>query len=241
MLRFNPERYRFQSIENTIRYFYPIGLALDDAEYVRFQGLKEMTDLVAAAVHNEQCYQETWVSFENEVKVQSKKAVIGSTYGQEPSYSANLIIEKSKQDNLTRIKELHFTVSLLGPYYTVIGQDKTIIHTVRNDQFQATNYLVVSPENGFNDSFHLICKLIEERFSGYQFIPAIIYQQTLKNISVQYNSIPHTTVFHALFNSHPDIYIDRKIGDDCFKITDWEVEGYNDSMDRKWQAYSSRN
>src|SRR5438034_726729 len=102
-----------------------------------------------------------------EIQSEIVKEIIDTTYGRALSFSSFIIIKKTALENLTRAKELHFCVSLVGPYYTIIGAD---INTVKIEErhYMSTSYLVVSPENEFADTFRLLVDKIENRFQGYR-------------------------------------------------------------------------
>jgi hypothetical protein len=132
-------------------------------------------------------------------------------------------LELTTLDNLTRTKELHFFVSLVGPYYTVIGRD---LNTVKVDtrSYSSTSYLVVSPENEFAVTFRTVCEKIEDRFKGYRFIPFAYCQQTIEGLDIYYTHEKLNTVFHALFDSHIDLSTSNIIGEEHYKSGDWIKE-----------------
>jgi hypothetical protein len=143
--------------------------------------------------------------------------------------------DKTFYDNLTRTKELHFFLSLVGPYYTIIGTDINVVKT-EGRNLRSTNYLVVSPENEFAETFCLLCNKIENRFEGFRFIPFELCTQTIDGLDVYYSDENLNTVFHALFNDHIDMTTQNTIGNEYFKSEDWIKEGYV-GEGGNWTAY----
>lgn len=67
----------------------------------------------------------TWTNFSSQIQAKIEHPVIGRIYGQALCYSLYMELEKAMVRDMTRFKELHCFVSLLGPFYTIIGQDRS--------------------------------------------------------------------------------------------------------------------
>jgi hypothetical protein len=139
-------------------------------------------------------------------------------------------------NDLTRTKELHFFVSLVGPFYTIVGQDNNAIKIDDIRSCRSTNYLIVSPEKEFAETFKFLCDKIEPRFKGYRFVPFEICQQTIDGLEVRYTEKNLNSIFHALFNDHIDLLDWRKVGNEYFKSEDWIREDYVDTGG-SWTIY----
>src|SRR5688500_5405881 len=121
MFCFNYDKFDFWKIYDSIKQFYPIGIKKDDSKmFFSYPGIKELVKIVVNNIHDPGKYNSTWKEFTKEIESQLGKEVVETTYGQAPSFSAFVLLETSMQNNLTRTQELHFFVSLTGPYYTVI-------------------------------------------------------------------------------------------------------------------------
>ena len=226
MLYFNYDKFDFWKIYDGIKRFYPIGVKKDESGFFySYPGLKELESIVVDNIHDGKHFEERWSHFTKEIETTIGKEIIGTTYGRAPSFSSFALLEQSSLDNLTRTKELHFFVSLVGPFYTVIGAD---INTVKIDErsYRSTGYLVLSPENEFADAFRLLCDRIENRFEGYRFVPFELCKQTIDGLDVSYTDENRNTVFHALFNDLIDLDTCRTIGNKYYKSDDWVKEGY---------------
>jgi hypothetical protein len=237
MLLFNSDKFDFWTIYEAIKRFYPIGVKRDDLKmYLSYPGLKELEDIVGDNIHNDNHFNERWNNFTKDIENEIGKEIIGTTYGQAPSFSSYVLLDKVSLDDFTRTKELHFFVSLVGPFYTIVGQDNNAVQIDEHRSYRSTSYLVVSPEKEFADTFKLLCEKIETRFKGFRFVPFEICQQTIEGLSVCYTDENLNSVFHALFNNHIDLTIWQKLGNDYFKSEDWTKEGYVESGN-SWTAY----
>lgn len=235
MFSFYAYKFDFWKIYDIIKKFYPIGIQKgEDKMFYSYPGLKELGDIVVENIHENDNYIARWESFTNQIENLIQKKIVGTTYGQAPSFSAFVQLGTSSFDNLTRERELHFFVSLVGPFYTVIGQDKSIIK-VGDGVFRNTSYLVVSPENEFADIFNILCNKIEERFKGFRFVPFYICKQTIDGLDVRYVNDSLNSIFNALFNDHVDLNV-RTLGDESYKSKDWIKEGYIDTG-KGWTVY----
>ena len=230
MLLFNSDKFDFWKIYDAIKRFYPIGVKRDESQmYFSYPGLKELEDIVVANIQDDNHFINRWDNFTKDIEKEICKEIIGTTYGQAPSFSSYVLLDTASLDNLTRTKELHFFVSLVGPFYTIIGQDNNTVKLEEHKNYRSTSYLVVSPENEFADTFELLCDKIENRFEGFRFVPYEICQQTIDGLNVHYSDENLNSVFHALFNNLVDLTVWRKIGNDYFKSEDWIKQDYVDT------------
>src|SRR5690606_35726798 len=122
-----------------------------------------------------------------DIEKEIEKKIIGTTYGQAPSFSSFVLLDSESVGDVTRTKELHFFVSLVGPSYTIVGQDNNTIKTNENRSYRSTSYIVISPEKEFADLFKLLCDKIETRFEGFRFVPFEICGQTIDGLYVRYS------------------------------------------------------
>ncbi len=228
MLIFNYDKFDFWKIYDSIKHFYPIGINKDEIpRYRSHPGLKELEDILLDNTHNETHFTERWVNFTEEIGSEINKEIVDTTHGQVPCFSSYVLLETAKLNNLTRTKGLHFLVSLVGPYYTVIGEDWNTVE-IDEREYRSTNYLVVSPENEFENIFRHLCSKVEARFKGFRFVPFDICRQMIEGLQVQYSDRIENSVFHALFNESIDPALERIIGNAYFKSEDWVKEGYID-------------
>ena len=226
MLYFNPEKFDFWKIYDSIKHFYPIGIKKDESKiYFSYPGLKELENIIVDNIHDDNNFNSRWEDFTKKIERQVGKEIIGTTYGQAPSFSSFVLLETASLENLKRTKELHFFVSLVGPFYTIIGQDNNTVK-IEEKYYRSTSYLVVSPENEFSETFALLCDKIEDRLKGFRFVPFEICKQTIEGLYVRYDDENLNSVFHALFNNHVDLTTRRVIGNEYYKSEDWINEGY---------------
>jgi len=231
MFYFNSDKFDFWLIYESIKHFYPIGIKKDESRmYHSYPGLKELEDRIVDNIHIDDNFNSRWENFTATIQKEIGKEIIGTTYGQAPSFSSYVLLESSSMDNLTRTKEIHFFVSLIGPYYTVMCNDNSTVKVLES-QYKGTSYLVVSPFLEYAAIFKLLCEKIEKQFIGFRFVPFEICRQTIEGLDVRYSDETLNTVFHALFNNHIDLNTLRYVGDKYYKYDDWIKEGYIDDGD----------
>lgn len=235
-LYFNADKYEFWEIYERIKLFYPIGIGKADREfYYSFPGLKALQQQLVENFHDTQQYEVRWTGFLRQLEEVFGRRVVDTTYGQKPAFSASIELEKTENDNLTRRKEFHFFVSVLGPFYTVIGCDVNTV-TLGPSHYMSTNYLVISPEQEFAAPFNNLCDIIEARFSGFRFVPFYICEATINGLCVADWVEDHSSVFNALFGDFLDRHPSATIGISHYKSDDWIRDGYVDNGVR-WTGY----
>lgn len=227
MFHFNTDKFDFWPIYDAIKHFFPIGIRKDESKvYYSYPGLYELEKLIIDNIHDGKRYTENWVCFIKELENDFNAEIIGTTYGRAPSFSSFLLLDTSMTGNLTRTKELHFFVSLVGQFYTIIGQDISTVTLNENQIFRSTNYLIISPEYEYADAFRHLIMQIEHRFTGYRFVPYEICKQTIEGLEIRYSNKKLSTVFDALFNDQVDMTVSGTIGNAYFKSDQWIRDGY---------------
>lgn len=220
MLYFNSDKFDFWKIYDSIKQFYPIGIIKKENDlFYSYPGLKELEAIIIDNIHNDSYFKTRWGDFDNEIQEKTGKPIIGTTYGHAPSFSSFIQLDISKFENVTRTKELHFFVSLIGPYYTIVGQETFSIE-IGDRNFRSTNHLVVSPENEFAAMFELLCEKIESRFQHFRFVPFDVCRQTIPGLNVWYSDNSINAIFNALFNDNIDLRT-QVLGYDFYKAEDW--------------------
>jgi hypothetical protein len=232
---FNYEKFDFWIIYERIIKFYPIGILRDNYKfYETFPGRKEFVELLEENIHNNRNFQKRWVSFDKEIKKQTQKKIIGTTYGQIPCFSSYIELEKKTKNGFKHFKEIHYFVSLLGNFYTIIGEDRNELTEGKN-KFRTTNYLIASPENEYAEIFTLLSEQIELRFENYKFVPFNICAQKLIGLDVRDGLEKQDTIFSAIFNNQIS-FNNRILGNQFYKSEDWIKEGYVDDGNH-WTIY----
>lgn len=223
MYYFNEKKYDFWDIYTCIHKFYPIGIPEGMVSfYNSYPGIVERRKIIAKSIYDNNIFKQKCSDFYEDISKTTGQEVIGTTTGITSCYSALMEIKSTVMFDLKRTKELHFFVSLLGPFYTIVGIDQNEI-TINNKFHRSTNFLIVSPENEFKDWFIYIGKRIEEQFKKYRFVPFFICKKIIDGLSLEYKE-NNCAVFHALFNYSVDI--DSNImGDENYKSWQWLVKG----------------
>jgi hypothetical protein len=235
MFHFNTDKFDFWPLYDRIKKFYPLGIRKEDEQtYKAYPGLLELQAIIEENIHDGQNYRSRWSDPITAFGQNNNMPVTGTTGAFFPSFSALVEISREISAEVTRIKDLSVFVSLAGPFYTVIAQDRNEL-SIAGKYFRSTNYLVVSPEGEFAAPFQTLCEFIEEHFKGFRFVPFHICRSTIYGLENWHNEKPHNSVFVALFNDHIDLDT-FALGDIYHKVDDWIKEGYVSSGDG-WTSY----
>jgi hypothetical protein len=219
MFSFNPNKYNFWPIYETIKKYYPLGIIKENKNfYYSYEGLIEFNTIINDNLADQNNFRTRWKSFDDIIEKKIKIRPIG-TGGFAPSFSSLVEFEILKFDKLTRVKRIHYWVSLLGPYYTIVGDDVNII-SVGDENLSGVNYLVISPFNEFAETFNMISAEIESHFKNYQFVPFFISKQTFNGLELPHADTITNSVFTALFGNPFDLNLPA-LGDERFKEESW--------------------
>ncbi|MEM9300322.1 MAG: hypothetical protein AAGA64_18340 [Bacteroidota bacterium] len=214
---FNTKTHDFWSIYKTLKKYYPLGLKKipETSNYFQYEGLRELEKLIVENFQDKLNYSERWEKKTRKWEAEINYKLVGTTYGQEPSFSAYLEIEKNKFKNWFFEKQLHFTISLIGPYYTIYGADTCTMVAKENLKlsklleqkdryYKKVNRIVVSPFAEYEEPFEAIRKLIASDFGNHKFVPYAIYSQGLAGLELHYRDEGLNRIYHGLFNNSFD-------------------------------------
>lgn len=205
--------------------YYPTGIKSDLPAYHEFPGQVELGKIIIDNIHSNKNFKARWKDFEKEIRSSSKKRVEGQTYAMRPSFSSSLILKKFKHNELLHFKTLRYSVSLIGPFYTVYGVDETAITDNMDGHdvfYTAINIVTVSPYKEFESSFNFIRLKIEERFKGYKFIPFGLHSMSIEGLYDPYKDDEEYTIYRALFDDFLNEYDPyRKRGDYRYGFDKW--------------------
>lgn len=217
----------------------------DQSIFYTYPGTIEKDKLIDENIHVRKNYTERWSNFIKLLKPHVKKniadlSIMGSCF------SGAVQLKKRQSNDCIITKELHFAVSLLGPYYTIYGLDQATIllepdppkmlyenmlydrdergtkHT-RKYHRTASHAVTVSPLLEYEQDFLFVQQKITEWFTGYKFIPYSIYSMRLKGLDANPGSVngkDSDCIYHALFNHELDMSIDVR-GDKYYGYKEW--------------------
>ncbi|AHF15784.1 hypothetical protein [Niabella soli] len=242
--QFNTDKFDFWPVYEAIKKYYPIGVEAAPKLYHSYPGQIALANIVIDRVHNDENFTSLWRSVENKLKQSTGKEIIGTTYGQDFCYSASLIVDTETHNNFTHRKLLHFFVSFLGPFYSIIGESQNELVMPQKDKvpsrYCSTNYLVASPHDEFAALFNTVEQAVEAAFENYKFVPYWINEQEITGLYLHHqNENKSPTVFNALFNDHIDLRKQqyRQQGDPCYRHEDWIKPGYDTSQEGHWTVH----
>lgn len=231
---FGFDKYDFTTIEETMRSYYPI----DSQENNPKKNISDLADfdkineLITENFIVQKNYRERWVKFKNFLKQELKKPVQETMIAVFPCYSGKVILKKEGNDTLIYRKELHFYVSLLGPYYSIIGldstdiflQDSSSIHTQNGlTPYTANHAITVSPYMEYQEQFTLLQAKIVEYLPSFKFIPFSICLRKMPGMPIldSFSKDPYQdSVFNALFRPDDNLSAQKR-GDSFFGAEEW--------------------
>jgi len=235
---FNPDVYDFRPIFDTIKKYYLIGIDKDFPNYAASPGFQELVKLLEKNIHDDENYKARWENFCIQVEKATSAKVISTTYCQQPGFSAYLLIEETKMNNLTRSKELHFFIGLLGPYFSIIGKDSSSIEFEKDHYYTVTNYLTVSPDKEYTEIFKTVEAMIQDRFKDYWLIPFELLKQKIGDgFFTPWNQDREMTVFNALFNNQVETETKYISGDQYYGREKWFRKDFDPSQLGGWTVY----
>jgi hypothetical protein len=244
---FGYHKHDFSPIYETIKKYLPLNNPEYNHENLReFPGTIEVNELLNKNFFNQKKYRSTWMTFRKFLKKELKKPVEETMIAFYPCYSGIVVLNKAKKGAYTFRKELHFYISLLGPYYSIFGVDASYvsleeypIHMFRTEQlrnrgpfhrdYRAFHALTVAPYMEFKEPFILLQKKIIEYFPHLHFVP---FQINLTDIPGLFDLFPDArmnsnfseklkdSVFNALFR--PEKYLETETrGDSRYGFDEW--------------------
>ena len=201
---FNSHKYDLWEIYEGIKSYYPIGIARGEGVglFFEYSGLKKLGEIIVDNVHNEKNFKKRWTNYTDELKKILKKDIIGTTYGQAPSFSSSIIVEKNVVGTCTHLKELHFAISFVGNFFTIYGLDSTRILDEKGDYkgYHVANVLTASPFKELEKDFLLLENSIRKKYPEHKMIPYGFGQQIVDGLQVGYSDAEVCSVHMALFN-----------------------------------------
>lgn len=233
---FNADKFDFWIIHERIKRFYPVGLSKNFNLHFDSPDCQELIKLAVENIHDEQNYNSRWTIFIEDLEKATGKKGRSTTYGQDTCFSASLILEETKMADLVRTKEISFYVSLIGPFFSIIGIDRSEINFEKNKSFWITNSLTTSPEKDYADIFKLIEQKIEQRFEKYRLVPFRLLTEEIPGLYTKLYDTKTMTVFNALFNGQVDLS-SNITGDIYYGSDHWIRKDWDASHEGGWTIY----
>lgn len=205
-----------EDIEEEIGKYYPVGTSdydpvyLDSVEYQRLQNLlsqKEDTDVA-----------KKWKTLLRRLaavqeQVLAMEVISNHLY---PCFSMELLLSQEKTQTVTYARGIQLHLSLIGPFFTVLGSDLVFLNQV---QRYLDPLIYISPLGIYQKWFPLLRTLVGEIYPEYVFLPHFQWEARVTGLSVMgavnyYNQ--EASVFQALFM--PDnVGNYQRIGDDLYE------------------------
>ena len=225
LLPFRKDRYDLSAIEAAIREFYPLNIDVPIGQHPttqsRWKYIQESTEAGSDTM-------EKWKDALVKWKGSWDHDVINSTQFQlrEPSLNAYIALKNAEFDIYAAKQEIHFAISLMGPFYTVYGLDRIVISDA-NSKFHRNIRTVISPDYYFKPVFEQLMEKLESTFQKYRFVPYQVFDVDVKGLKTREHQAKDSKVFHALFHEKFD-FSTKVMGDQAlFGHDQWYCENPN--------------
>jgi hypothetical protein len=227
---FNFQTHNFWPIYEAIKTYYPIGLRYSyPSLYTEYEGQKKLGALLVDNFHNMENFKARYESFTTKLQEQFGLEVQGTSYGQQPSFSFDMILEKTELPELTKIKRISVAVSLLGDFYAIYGIDETMLKEYGNPypyKYHAVNAITTSPYREFEEHFLKLKQAILERYPNHKQVPFAILTTYLEGVYNRFDETNESTIYNALFNQQLKAGYPYNIrGDQYYGFNEWKNEG----------------
>jgi hypothetical protein len=242
---FDHKQYDFWPIYETIKRYYPIGIAWqreDEEDFLSedYPGTKELSKLIKENIFVRKNFKERWGKCKEFLREQLRKPVQDTVIAWHPCYSGFISLKKTKGQDFTITKELHFAISLLGPYYTIYGLDRSEIRlprerpTLRKEHqkenfdisHRADQVLTISPYLEYEQSFQSLQAKLTEWFANYKFVPYAVYSMQLEGLHTPIDVGKEANtgyIYSALFNLQFTFPMEIR-GDEGYGFEQWVKE-----------------
>ena len=223
----------FSLIYDSIKRYYPIKQAkrLTSEEFAATSGCKKIRELMGEEFFNKGAYHKKWGKFVSALRKSLKKPIAAYPTISGPSLFGEVTLSKIKHDDYVFEKVLNFHISVIGPFYSIQGIDRSTALLPMDSRFGpaqlgnygAINSATLSPVFEYEDPFNALETALRRRLPGYKFIPYHIGMSTIKNISRPDDSFglaAMDTIYEGLFGSTA-VYHAQVRGDERHGMTDW--------------------
>lgn len=238
-LNWGYQKHDFSSIQETLSKYFPV----ENPEHYNkknigdFKGVKAIEEILDDNFCTNKRYLERWGKFKKFLKQELKKPIHETMIAWYPCYSGFITLKKEKFKNITYTKELHFFISLLGPYYTILGIDRSEVELeevypdldssekIKYRVYDASHVLTVSPYQEYKELFLILQNKVLEYFPSFKYIPYDINKKKVKGISLVYPDCEAKvkgSVFSALFRPEVSFNTETR-GETSFGFNEWLI------------------
>lgn len=181
-----------------ISQIYPLGISESDPQYFKSPKVKRILELSRKTSVEQNGI---WARIIRTLRMEREALEVSDKSSDlHPCYSASLLLFRQKLETLTYERELRIYISVIAPFYTVLGYD---IVTINQVQRTLDPLIFVSPISIYEKWFVPSRILIEKHFSDYRFIPFVFLEEQIEGLWAPIGSheYPGDCVFQAFFTN----------------------------------------
>lgn len=218
------------NLYSSIKYYYPI---IDEESGSTFDDEENKTDrrknVISISLQNLNEYK-LWLNFLEDLTRNGIERLRNLNLKQQPSYNGEIIISSWLKNDVENSLSLLFSVSLLGPFYSIIGVENLKIprnseEEQYNTSFNGQIMAFASPTKLLNPSYEILKGRIEKNFKGYKHVP-----YNILNLKVKGLNSSNDTVYKAMFDG-PFRFPNSVLGVKYYPWEDWK----NDTNLNSWK------
>ncbi len=209
------------NLYNSIDYYYP---NIDEVSASNLQNEEKKTNkrknLISLKLHDIDEYK-LWLNFLEDLSRNGIERPRNINIKQQPSYNGEIIISSWQKNGVENALSLLFSVSLLGPFYSIIGVENLKIPRDQegekyNTSFNGQIMAFASPTKLLNPYYEILKVRIEKNFKGYKHVP-----YNILNLSVKGLNSSNDSVYKALFDG-PFRFPKIVKGNKYYPLEDWK-------------------
>jgi hypothetical protein len=230
---FNPAVYDFLPVSDAVKKFYTLGLEKNIALHPETPENKLLWEAINNQTDTYKQFNGKWQILITKIRAEISLPLTITTNPQLPCFSAFLQLEENKYADLTRKKGIHFFISLLGEFYSIIGEDSSAIEFEPGQYHHVTNSLTVSPVKEYAGCFNLIYTAIISFFENYRLIPFDVLLTKMDSVYSPWFS-DKMNLFETLYNNRLNIKCPNINGDTGFGFENWYRKDYDPEENSGW-------
>lgn len=210
---------KYPNLANTIDYYYPIGIKMEDPIYKEYVGNQILNSIIEENILNNEIFVSRWEKdFLGELEKRINRKIIGATLGLVPNIGG--LIELYESDDLCELHQIHFYVSLIKNYYSIqfVKSNKYMKHQRGNIGWGAEELIVSPVDNYYKELFLEIENYIREKLPDAKFLPYSIECLKLEGLQVNYSVLEDCEIGRGFFHKFFAYEAKKVIGDINYRI-----------------------
>ncbi len=209
----------YSDIFDVVCKYYPIGIDRDDPCYKDYHG-SHLLELRVKEILSSSESKVRWKELFKKFKFDFPEILDANTDSRPSNvcYSAEILINEKKIENITHTLKLYCHLSYLGPFFCIYGKEEIFVEkTINITRFDPL--LIVSPEDIVENYFSSLRNRIEEEYPEIRFLPFFWLNKRVKCLRIVTSDLKEyqcSSIFQALF-TRENITDYKILGNELYK------------------------